>query len=181
LKIEEKFSRCIKSHIGKCFILIPNHRHVMIWLCKSFPIKSKIIWWELWLLGVLAFSFSVFFFSLVRCGARADTKIWLVTKKVITSCIPRVLTKLLLLFPFFFLLTILHIVQTLSGTKKSLYLLYYFYLFIYFLFFFSSFLQSLIGWLSSFPFSFLFFWSTFITQGKRSIFFGRSFCSFFQW
>ena len=31
-----------QSHIGKCFILIPNHRYVMTWFCKSFPIKSKI-------------------------------------------------------------------------------------------------------------------------------------------
>ena len=28
--------------MGKCFILILNHKYVMTWLCKSFPIKSKI-------------------------------------------------------------------------------------------------------------------------------------------
>jgi len=42
---------------------------------------------------------------------------------------------------------------------------------VFIIFFFIAFLQSLIGWPSSFPFSFLFFWSTFITQGKRSLFF----------
>ena len=42
-RIEENRTRCIKLHTCKCFILIPNHRYVINWFCKSFPIKSRII------------------------------------------------------------------------------------------------------------------------------------------
>ena len=112
--------------------------------------------------GLFLFVF-FFFFSLVRRRARADTKIWLVTKKVIASCILRVLTKLLLLFPFFLLLTMLHIVHTLFGFKEPLY--------IYFSFLFFPFLLFSNLWLVDFlPFLFRFLWSTFITQGKISFF-----------
>ena len=112
------------------------------------------------LLGVLAFSFSVFFFffSLVRRGARADTKIWLVTAKVIASCIPQVLTKSLLLFSFF--LTILHIIKTLLGSTNLSFSFVFFRFsstldrLIFFFFFSFAFLQSLIDW---FFFLFLFF------------------------
>ena len=99
------------------------------WLCKSFPIKSKVIYAIMdqtgllgsWILVgnlalvILAFPFC-FLFSLVQRRTKADTKIWFVTKKGIASRIPQVLTKSLLLFSFF--LTILHIIQTLSGSKN---------------------------------------------------------------
>ena len=123
-------------------------------------------------LGLFLFCF-FFFFSLVRCGARADAKIWLVTKKVIASCIPRVLTKLSLLFPFFLLLTMLHIVQTLLGVKDPLCI--YFFLLYFFLFCFCP----IFDWLTFFLSFFFFLWSTIITQGKISFFFfGKIFLFF---
>jgi len=89
------------------------------------------------LVGNLAFGCSslsfCFLFSLVRRGTKADTRIWFMTKKGIASRIPQVLTKSLFLFSFF--LTILHIIQTLSGSKN---------LSFSFLFFSLAFPQSLI-------------------------------------
>ena len=122
------------------------------WLCKSFPIKSKVIYAIMdqtgllgsWILVgnlalvILSFPFC-FLFSLVRRRTKVGTKIWFVTKKGIVSCIPQVLTKSLLLFSFF--LTILYIVQTLLGSKN---------LFFSFLFFCFS---PIFDWLISFLFS----------------------------
>ena len=41
-KNRRKSLKVHKPHTGKCFILILNHRYVMNWSCKPFPIKSKI-------------------------------------------------------------------------------------------------------------------------------------------
>ena len=41
-KNRRKSLKVYQSHTCKCFILIPDHRYVMTWFCKSFPIKSKI-------------------------------------------------------------------------------------------------------------------------------------------
>ena len=80
--------------------------------------------------GISLFCFSSLF-SLVRCGTSADTKIWLVTKKVIASCIPRALTKLLLLLLFFSFCSqqFCMFVQTFSSQKKLFVLFFSFLLF----------------------------------------------------
>ena len=130
----------------------------MTWLCKSFPIKSKITCenmdqWDFlgsWtLVGNLGFwvfwPFPCRFislFSLVQHGTSME---------VTTSGIPQVSNKFLFAPFFFFFLTILHIVQTVSDPKN---------LFIFFFISFSIFrLLSSNLWLFDFLFlfSFLFF------------------------
>ena len=163
-RIEENCSRCIKSHTGKCFVLTPNHKYVVDWLCKSFPIKSKIICviimdqWDFIRLdfgrkfgfGCSGLSPFSFLFSLVRRETRADTKTWFVTKAGDRFTHPlgfnQVTIALLLyfLFPQFCTLFRHRLVQ-----RNPI-----------FLFFFSfSFLQSLIDWFFFFLFFFLSFFS----------------------
>ena len=72
-------------------------------------------------------------------------------------------------FPFILLSTILHICSDIAWSKEPFRILSFF---LFYFFCFSPFFD----WLISF-FSFLFSWSTFITQGKRSLFF--FFFSFF--
>ena len=73
----------------------PQTCHGSIRLFRKLDFGGNFGFWVFWPLPFSCFFF--FFFSLVHRGARADTKIWLVTKKMIASCIPWVLTMLLFL------------------------------------------------------------------------------------
>ena len=72
------------------------------------------------------FSPFCFLFSLVRCVTRADTKIWIVTKQVIASRIPQVLTKLLLLFLSCFAFDNSAHCLDIVWSKETLFFLFYF-------------------------------------------------------
>ena len=145
-----------KSHTGKCFILIPNLRYVMTWLCKSFPIKSKItcaimdltgpfwewcFWWEIWLwkFWPLPFLFSSYSAARKRHGHKDSIG------NQEGDCFRRL--KSWLLFFSFLLVTIPYIIQTLFGPMTFLYVFLLLSSDLWseiFLFLFAS-LQSLIG------------------------------------
>ena len=140
------------------------HNHRSIGLLRKMDFGGNFGFWVFWPLPFLFFFlFSFLFFSLVRRGARADTKIWLVTKNVITSCIPQVqgtfwllvlrrwllqtqrFSWLLLLILSFCFRQFCTFVQTLSGPRN---LFRIFFLSFFFIFFFCF--STIFDWLAFF-------------------------------